>query len=73
MSLISKDCEVFARLINRRIVQALSKIIDQFQAGFIPNQFIGNQGPALKIILEDANKIGHRESVLLSKAYDYVN
>lgn len=76
ISLINTDCKVFTRIMNSRVIEASKKIINQFQAGFMPNRFIGDHGMALNVLIEDATKCKHEGvgiAIDSAKAYDYVN
>ena len=83
ITLINTDCKVFTRLMNGRMMEVASKIINKFQTGFMVNRFIGDQGLALKIMIDNAKstKINNKNEfeeyvgIILdnNKAYDRVH
>lgn len=76
ISLINTDCKVFTRILNRRVIEASKSIISPYQAGFMPERFIGDHGLALKIMMEDATHLQTASigiAIDSAKAYDYVN
>lgn len=79
ISLINTDCKVFTRMLNSRLVPLASKLITEFQAGFMRNRFIGDHGLTNKLILEDAQKTDadgvEYVGVMLdqTKAYDLIH
>ncbi|CEP11246.1 hypothetical protein, partial, partial [Parasitella parasitica] len=76
ISLINTDCKVFTRILNGRVIEASTTVINQLQAGFMPNRFIGDHGLALRVLMENASKCKHTgvgNAIDSIKAYNYVN
>lgn len=76
ISLINCDAKVFTRLITKRLGPIVKKIINPYQSGFVPGRFIGDNGLALSLILEQARGFNcEGVGILLDqeKAYDRVH
>ncbi|KAG1470043.1 hypothetical protein G6F56_002906 [Rhizopus delemar] len=78
ISLVNIDSKLFTRLLNSRIMAAADQIVNEFQTGFMPDKFIGENGILAQMVLEDAQAHGsdsHSLGLLLDqeKAYDRVN
>lgn len=76
ISLINCDAKVFTRIIAKRLGPMMKKVINPYQTGFIPQRFIGDNGLALSMIIEQAQGY-HIPGVGLlldqEKAYDRVH
>lgn len=75
ISLINCDAKVFTRLITQRIGPLVKKLLNPYQAGFIPGRFIGDNGLALSMVLDQAKTLELLGVGILldqEKAYDRV-
>lgn len=83
ITLINTDCKVFTRMMNSRVMTVAGRLINKVQTGFMQGRYIGDQGMALRIIMDNAksskanNKHEFEEyvGVMLdnNKAYDRVH
>ncbi|KAK4510448.1 uncharacterized protein ATC70_011427 [Mucor velutinosus] len=83
ITLINTDCKVFTRIMNSRITTVASRLINKVQTGFMQDRYIGDQGMALRVMMDNAktakgnNKDEFEEyvGVMLdnNKAYDRVH
>jgi exonuclease III len=76
ISLINCDAKVFTRLITQRLGPLVKKLLNPYQSGFVPGKFIGDNGLALSMVLEQAKSLDlSGVGILLDqeKAYDRVN
>ncbi len=76
ISLINCDAKIFTRIMHSRIRQLVSKVINPFQTGFMPNRFIAENGLLLNVIKEHA-RVNNRSDIAMlldqEKAYDRVH
>ncbi|KAG1137120.1 hypothetical protein G6F37_011489 [Rhizopus arrhizus] len=76
ISLINCDAKVFTRILTKRLGSPLRRILNPYQSGFVPGKFIGDNGLALSMILEQSRGL-HLPGVGLlldqEKAYDRVH
>lgn len=73
--LIGCDNKVFTRVITKQMAFIVGKIINPYQAGFLQNHFIRDNGMALSMVLDQAKCYCHQGAGLLldqEKAYDCV-
>lgn len=54
ISLINCDAKIFTRLITKRLGPLVSSLVNPYQTGFVPEKFIGDNGLALSMILDQA-------------------
>jgi len=83
ITLINTDCKVFTRIMNSRVTSVASRLINKVQTGFMQNRYIGDQGMALRVIMDNAktakannkNEFEEYVGVMLdnNKAYDRVH
>lgn len=76
ISLINCDAKVFTRLITQRIGVLVRQLLNPYQSGFVPGKFIGDNGLALSMILDQAKGLNiPGVGILLDqeKAYDRVH
>jgi hypothetical protein len=76
ISLINCDAKIFTRVLNLRLSCIANKIIQPTQTGFMPNRFIGDNGLALHLLIQQARFTKFTGIGLLldqEKAYDRVN
>jgi hypothetical protein len=76
ISLINCDAKVFTRILSKRLGDIAGKLLNPYQSGFTPRRFIGDNGLALSMILEQAQGCDHPGIGLLldqEKAYDRIN
>lgn len=79
IQLVNTDSKIFTRLVNSRIMDVASQIINPYQLGFMPGKYIAENGLLAQIIIENATQFfeeGHLDLGLLldqQKAYDMVN
>lgn len=76
ISLVNCDSKIFTRLLNKRLSPIAATILNPFQAGFLPQRFIAENGLAPKIVMEQAQLHQTPGIGLLldqEKAYDRVH
>jgi hypothetical protein len=76
ISLINCDAKAFTRVLNIRIAKVANQIIQPTQTGFIKGRFIGDNGLALHLLLQQARYRKYKGIGLLldqEKAYDRVH
>ncbi|KAG1045508.1 hypothetical protein G6F43_011259 [Rhizopus delemar] len=76
ISLINCDAKIYTRIINSRMRQVISSIINRCQTGFMPNRFITESGLVLNMVTEHARWCNRNDIALLldqEKAYDRVH
>lgn len=54
ITLLNADCKIFTRILNNRVKEVSSLLIQQAQCGFMKGRFIGDHGFALRLIMENA-------------------
>lgn len=76
ISLINCDAKIFTRLLNFRFAQVLPTLINPYQTGFMQEQFIGDNGMLMNLVLEHASSTKQDGIALLldqEKANDRVH
>ncbi|SAL96475.1 hypothetical protein, partial, partial [Absidia glauca] len=76
ISLINCDAKVFTRILSQRMGVMANKLLNPYQSGFTPRRFIGDNGLALSMIIEQAQGFDHPGMAVLldqEKAYDRVH
>lgn len=76
ISLINCDAKVFTRILSKRLGTVINKLLNPYQSGFIPGRFIGDNGFALSMVMEQARGFDSGGIGLLldqEKAYDRVH
>ncbi|KAG1043319.1 hypothetical protein G6F43_011676 [Rhizopus delemar] len=76
ISLINCDAKIYTRIINSRMRQVISPIINRCQTGFMPNRFIAENRLVLNMVMGHARRCNRNDIALLlgqEEAYDRVN
>ncbi|KAG1455886.1 hypothetical protein G6F46_011585 [Rhizopus delemar] len=76
ISLINCDAKIYTRIINSRMRQVISPIINRCQTGFMPNHFIAENRLVLNMVMGHARRCNRNDIALLldqEEAYGRVN
>lgn len=76
ISLINTDAKVYTRLLNARLLPAVSNLITPYRTGFMRGRFIADNGLLMKLIMDHCSHIKSSAVGLLldqEKAYDRVH
>lgn len=76
ISLINCDAKIFTRILAKRLGGVINNILNVYQTGFILGRFIGDNGFAMSMILDQSRGLDHPGVGILldqEKAYDRVH
>lgn len=68
ITLLNTDYKILSKILNSRLLDITSKIINKFQNGFVPNRFIQDNIQIMKEVIEISNK---RKNNTLITFYDF--
>ncbi|KAN0015464.1 hypothetical protein ACTFIU_008195 [Dictyostelium citrinum] len=68
ITLLNTDYKILSKVLNSRLLDITSKIINKFQNGFVPNRFIQDNIQIMKEVIEISNK---RKNNTLITFYDF--
>ncbi|KAG1042928.1 hypothetical protein G6F43_011780 [Rhizopus delemar] len=74
ISLINCDAKIYTRIINSRMRQVISSIINRCQTDFMPNRFIAENRLVLDIVMEHARRLhpSYLRAVMLKFSFPLV-